>query len=115
MSKNCNHPTCYDSEQCRREKKAKLPSKIRPRSKKREKLDRAYVKLREQYLQKNPACEVCGGIASDVHHKRGRVGEDYLNVETWLSVCRSCHRWVEEHPEQALEMGYSESRLNKSI
>jgi len=27
-------------------------------------------------------------------------------------VCRSCHRWIEENPNEAKELGYSENRLN---
>jgi hypothetical protein len=32
-------------------------------------------------------------------------------VGTWLAVCRNCHTFIEENPEAAKEMGFSESRL----
>lgn len=72
-----------------------------------------YNKQREVFLKDNPACGVCCGIASQVHHKRGRIGKDLNDKRYWLPVCPDCHRWIEEHPEVAKEMGYSESRLNK--
>lgn len=113
MSVNCNHPTCYDSEYCRRPVKEKKKVKINPRSKKMGKSMKEYNKLKDVFLSEHPACGVCGGIASQVHHKRGRIGKDLLDNEHWLAVCAPCHKWIEEFPEQAKEMGYSESRLNK--
>jgi hypothetical protein len=87
--------------------------KIKPRSKKMTKEMIEYNKKKTVFLKNNPSCGVCGGIPDQVHHKRGRIGKNLLNEKHWLSVCADCHRWIEEHPEQAKEMGYSESRLSK--
>lgn len=85
---------------------------IKPRSKKMTKAMKEYNKQRKVFLENNPACGVCGGISSQVHHKKGRIGKNLLDQKHWLSVCAPCHRWVEEFPEQAKEMGYSKNRLN---
>jgi predicted HNH restriction endonuclease len=49
-------------------------------------------------------------VATDVHHKKGR-GKYHLDTSTWLPVCRNCHEWIETHPEDAKELGYSETRI----
>lgn len=78
------------------------------------KQDKAYSTLRAVYLQNNPYCKAnllgCTMNATDVHHKAGR-GENLLNIKTWLSLCRNCHRWIEEHPAEAKERGFSQDRL----
>lgn len=94
------------------------PKSISPVSKKRQGEMDKYSTLREAFLVAKPKCEAklvgCTGISTDVHHKAGRVGDNYLKIGTWLSVCRSCHRWIEDNPEAAKELGLSESRLNNS-
>lgn len=118
MANNCSHPTC-EGEECRREKKPKKVYTIKPKpgykipkiSKKQAKQNNKYAKKRLRFLQDNPACAVCGGIAGEIHHRKGR-NEFFLDETTFLPVCRPCHRWIEENPLQSVEMGYSESRLN---
>lgn len=92
------------------------PKSISPVSKKRQGEMDTYGRLRDAFITAKPRCEAklqsCTGISTDVHHKAGRVGNNYLKVGTWLAVCRSCHRWIENNPEAAKELGFSESRLN---
>ena len=92
------------------------PKSISPVSKKKRVEIDKYTLLRDAFITAKPRCEAklvgCTGISTDVHHKAGRVGENYLKVGTWLSVCRSCHRWIEENPEEAKELNLSQSRLN---
>lgn len=94
------------------------PKSISPVSKKKRVEMDTYSKLRKAFLVVKPKCEAklvgCAGISTDVHHKAGRVGDNYLKIGTWLSVCRSCHRFIEDNPEAAKELGLSESRLNNS-
>jgi hypothetical protein len=94
------------------------PKSISPVSKKRQGEMDTYSKLREAFLDIKPHCEAklvgCTGKSIDIHHKKGRVGENYLKVGTWLAVCRTCHTWIETNPEAAKELGLSESRLNES-
>lgn len=94
------------------------PKSISPVSTKRRGEMDTYSKLREAFLVVKPHCEAklvgCTAKATDVHHKAGRVGDNYLKIGTWLSVCRSCHSWIETNPLEAKELGFSESRLNES-
>lgn len=93
------------------------PLKTKPINQKSTKmiaLDAAYSKLRKIFLERKPMCEAalpgCSSSSTDVHHKKGR-GEYHLVVDTWLSVCRNCHTYIEEHPVEAKELGFSENRL----
>ena len=63
---------------------------------------RVYYKLRKDYLEEHPICEVnlspsCTRYATDIHHCVGRG--KYLNaVSTWKSSCRNCHEFLHQHP-----------------
>lgn len=87
--------------------------KIRPRSKKRAAQEREYAQLRKDFLSGNPICQVkgCGMPADDVHHRAGRIGAKLTDVSLFLAVCRSHHNYIENHPEESKEKGYSLSRL----
>jgi hypothetical protein len=86
---------------------------INKKSKKMRILDQAYTKLRRPFMEANPMCQAalpcCNGNSTDVHHKKGR-NKYYLAVSTWLSVCRQCHTYIEEHPKEARELGFSETK-----
>ena len=88
--------------------------KIKQVSVKKAKEDSVYSKLRIDYLRDHPFCQaslpgICNTKATDVHHKKGR-GKFYLITVTWMAVCRQCHEWIETHPKDAKELGYSEHR-----
>jgi len=90
------------------------PNKV---SEKRKEINKEYFILVEQFKKDNPHCkakvnEYCTERTDDPHHMRGR-GDYLLVVETWLPVCRSCHSYIEAHPQEAKEKGWSESRLTK--
>mgnify|MGYP003124788755 FL=1 len=72
-----------------------------------------YTQVRRVFMEKHPMCEArlpgCNTHSTDVHHKKGR-GKHLLDTTTWLSVCRTCHNWIEEHPKDAIQLGYSEPR-----
>jgi hypothetical protein len=80
-------------------------------SSKRKKKDAEYSKLREKYLTENPLCMVkvngCSHGATDVHHTYAGANRDafYLVQSTWKAVCRNCHNYIHEHPEDARTMG----------
>jgi hypothetical protein len=95
--------------------KSATKSKIlNPKSAKREVLDKLYSRLRKKYLEANPYCvgriAGCTGKSTDIHHKKGR-GKHYLEQETWISVCRNCHQWIENNPHDAKLLGLSISRI----
>ena len=67
---------------------------------------KTYSTLRRSFLAELPLCEVCARAKStDVHHRKGR-GKFYLDVESWLAVCRSCHDRIHSSPIWAREQGY---------
>jgi hypothetical protein len=117
--RTCTHATCDGP--CRRPVKPKPKRKPIPKvSGKRAKDNRKYSVLRKEFLKANPECEArlknCRGEATDVHHRAGRIGENLLDTETWLAVCRPCHLWIESHPVASKQLGLSESRLtNKGV
>lgn len=94
---------------------------IPQKSTKKKTEDREYSKLRIIFFNKeeNQLCivrhiAICTGQATDIHHTMGR-GVYLLKTNTWIPVCRHCHNWIENHPKQAKELGFSSSRLeNKS-
>jgi AMMECR1 domain-containing protein len=92
------------------------PKSISPVSKKRQVEMDEYSKKRLAFLALHVTCQAklvgCTGSSSDVHHSKGRIGDNYLNMSTWVALCRSCHSYIEQHPEEAKELGFSQSRLN---
>lgn len=100
--------------------KPTMPRKpISPRSPKKVKLDAAYSIIRKAYLDRHPVCEaaipgVCSGKRPDqVHHRAGKTGDLYLDDRFFLAVDFACHRWIEENPSAAKELGLSETRIDK--
>ena len=90
-------------------------SPIKKRSAKRKKQEAKYLKIRMDFMLKHPHCQAgipgrCTHHSTDVHHKAGRVGDLLTDERYFLSVCRSCHTWIELNPLEAKELGYSESR-----
>ena len=103
-----------------KQKKVWRRKRIRPVSKRREKLNREYRKLRDEFLR-NRHCECCPvarpgeppAMAVDVHHTRGRIGKNLLDVTTWKAVCRKCHNLIHDYPYWARCNGMMLSRLAK--
>ena len=89
---------------------------VRSRSPKRAKQEREYARLRHVFLEAHPRCEfrdadACLLWATDVHHRRGRVGALLTDTRYWSALCRPHHRYVTEHPAKAYELGISERRI----
>lgn len=88
---------------------------MRRNTPKRAKQEREYAKLRRQFLDANPWCQYpleCGEPATEVHHRKGRVGALLLNMLHWSALCHDHHRYVTEHPQHAYELGISERRVS---
>ena len=68
------------------------------RTPKRARQEREYAKLRVEYLQSHSACEArllgCTWLATEIHHKAGRIGELLTNAEHFCPICRNCHDYV---------------------
>jgi hypothetical protein len=109
--KNGGQRFCKDCWNCQSSKNIK-PTKqkpLSPRSSKKEKLDAAYSTLRKIYLQNHPMCEArlpgCSLEAHDIHHKKGRIGELYLDDTEWIAACRSCHTEIHNNPQISKDLG----------
>lgn len=89
---------------------------MRNLSKKRAAEERLYTKNRKEHLEEFPYCQAevmcCGLLAVEIHHKKGRIGKLLNDRKYFLSVCRNCHNWIEEHVTEAKERGLSLSRLS---
>ena len=87
---------------------------MRKVSKKLEQQQKEYSKLRKTWLTNHPMCQAkiynCTLKSTDVHHKKGR-GKYLLDTNTWLSVCRSCHTWIELNPKDSKDLGFSISKI----
>ena len=87
---------------------------MRNKSRKMQYIDTKYRKLRKGYLTTYPMCQAalpdCSQKSTDIHHKKGR-GKYHNDINTWLSVCRSCHNWIELNPVDAEELGLSNKRI----
>lgn len=89
---------------------------IPPRSQKRSKEERIYSGKRIIFLQENPMCQahlpgICTKHATQIHHKKGKIGGLLLNILFWLGVCHACHEWIENNREEAMEKGFSIKRI----
>lgn len=78
-----------------------------------------YRKVRDEFMKLHPTCQAklsgCTIKASDLHHSKGRTGDLLTDKRYFKALCRKCHGYVETHPEQAKELGLSDSRLNTII
>ena len=96
----------------REKKEPKAKKAIAKKSKKLIDAEKIYNKERKAYLQAYPYCETnCGMGASQIHHRKGRIGSLLTNINYFMAVCAECHKWIEEHPLEAKEKGYSLNRL----
>ena len=92
--------------------KPKKSKAINKRSEKGKAEDLIYKALRLKFLKENNRCAVYPELkAVEVHHKKGRLGKNYLDVSTWLAVSQKAHIKITEESEWAFQNGYSQSRL----
>ena len=55
-----------------------------------------WKKLRSEHLKEFPFCEMCGGLADEVHHNYApgynyHNDEDFYNPQALVSLCKKCH------------------------
>lgn len=75
---------------------------------------RLYAKLRADFLTENPSCWRCGAGPTELHHAAGRVGSLLTDTSRFIALCRSCHRFLTEHPSEAFREGWSQRRIGRS-
>lgn len=88
--------------------KRKAVKKVSDKQKKR---NAEYLKVRLGYLNEHKLCEVCAKPATDVHHVKGRLGDNLTDTSKFMAVCRSCHTKIENNRQWAYEKGYLLKRL----
>jgi hypothetical protein len=90
-------------------------AKPKTRSRQRAQEEVQYSKLRRAFLTEHPNCQArlpgCSLRATQIHHKKGRTGDLYLDINFWLASCDNCHRIIEREVEGSKESGFSEDRL----
>lgn len=95
--------------------RSKIRKSISKISKKQQDKNFIYTRKRKKFMEKHLHCQarlsMCTFRATQVHHKRGRIGDNLLDQKTWLAVCASCHKFIEENPAKAKDLGLSENRL----
>jgi len=78
-------------------------------------MEQSYSLVRKAFLLKNVKCQAdlpgCSTAATEIHHKKGRIGNLLIDSKFFLGVCRNCHDIIENQPNLAKELGFSESRL----
>lgn len=68
-----------------------------------------YAKVREPYLAEHQICEVrgCNRKSTNVHHKKGRIGELLFDTEFFMACCHICHpNKIHNNVAWAKENGY---------
>lgn len=82
-----------------------------------------YAVLKKKFLL-NRFCAYHGRpcLPVDIHHQMGRAGfaDDkeiplLIDVRYWIPVCRQAHEWITQHTKEAIEQGFSYSRITKTI
>lgn len=87
-------------------------TKIRPVSVKRQAQLDEYKTVRNSFLQMNPDCQgECNSKAVEVHHKRGKSGNQLNETADFMAVCRPCHDYIEAHPAWARSKDFTRSRI----
>ena len=90
----------------KREKKIKPRKRLNFQSEIRTAENRAYCARVKIWIQ-GKICKVCGAHlmrtkkATECHHSHGRRGKLLLYEPFWIPVCRECHNWIHNNPEEA--------------
>jgi 5-methylcytosine-specific restriction endonuclease McrA len=91
---------------------------MRFRSKKREKQYGQRRTLVVQLLEEFPVCQRCSSAAAvDVHEliRRSQWADGFLVKKNLKTLCRPCHTWITEHPEQAVKEGFADWSHNRYL
>jgi hypothetical protein len=83
---------------------------------------RQYRKRAKEWLKEHPVCAAwsagiqCSPDATQIHHKRGRLGGLLLDERHWLGVCAQGHDAIHRHPDAARLLGLlcEKGKWNKS-
>lgn len=72
-----------------------------------------YAKLKAKFLEDHPFCFVCNNTIPPryrtLHHFYGRTDELLCWVPGFRTACMRDHKWIEEHRNDAVRLGYRAS------
>ena len=107
----------YPWQQREAERRPHKVKRIASQSEKRKSDQRAYLKIVDRMLKENPMCEIketgCTGKAQGLHHRVKRSPATLLDETKLMRACNNCNLWVELHPLDAINKGYSISKFKK--
>lgn len=108
LQKDCGSTECKQNlKRLKVKDKTTKPKKsIKTISDKRKAQNKDYGKIRLQFLSDHFLCERCQKPADEIHHKAGRNGERLNNVSDFMSVCRSCHKYIHDNPVESRKKGW---------
>lgn len=108
----CASHNLADRKAAKAEMKAQVVKPVKKISVKRSGEMQEYMKLKREYLELYPMCEVetCDRKSVDIHHQRGREGARLTDTNFFMAVCRECHNEITVNSKEAIESGYSELR-----
>lgn len=88
---------------------AKEKKPIKKVSTQRAKQNQVYARLRKEYLEAYPCCEVpeCHRKSTDVHHQKGRSGDLLTNTDYFMAVCHDHHHMITVDSKWAIAQGFS--------
>jgi hypothetical protein len=64
------------------------------------------TQTQKRSIKTDPQKLVCDGRAVDIHEPLTRArGGSILDPKNTMAVCRSCHTWIHDNPENATKLG----------
>tara|TARA_R110002012_G_scaffold153954_1_gene314190 strand:- start:423 stop:812 length:390 start_codon:yes stop_codon:yes gene_type:complete len=64
------------------------------------------TQIQKRSIKTDPQKLVCDGRAVDIHEPLTRArGGSILDPKNTMAVCRSCHTWIHDNPENATKLG----------
>ena len=101
--------TRYDTNFEMKRTSLKRRTPIRKMSRKRKTEYPVYSSLSRQFLFDHPVCQFngCANRSTHVHHRPGRYGNKYTDVNEFMALCFKCHHFIHhENPNVARQLGY---------
>lgn len=96
-----------------KKREAKPRKKLRKVSPRQSKRIREYLKIRKKFLSQpdNILCRLCakeghGRLATEIHHRRGKVGALLFDVRWFLPTCWQHHRKIHDNVAWSLKEGW---------
>lgn len=89
--------------------RVKVVKPIRKVSAERSKENHVYARLRKEYLEAYPCCEVpeCHHKSTELHHQKGRSGDLLTNTDYFMAVCHEHHHMITVDSKWAIDNGFS--------